>query len=283
MNCSKVLVNCGAATRAIAARKFSSHPLAGLLGRLNHVAIATPDLDKSAKFYENLGAKVSKKVPQPDHGVYTVFVELPNTKLELLHPYGDNSPIKAFLDKNKQGGMHHICIEVNHIDKAVAEVKKLGIRTLAKETKIGAHGKPKFSSHPLAGLLGRLNHVAIATPDLDKSAKFYENLGAKVSKKVPQPDHGVYTVFVELPNTKLELLHPYGDNSPIKAFLDKNKQGGMHHICIEVNHIDKAVAEVKKLGIRTLAKETKIGAHGKPVMFLHPKDCGGVLIELEQE
>uniref|UniRef100_F1LD17 Methylmalonyl-CoA epimerase, mitochondrial n=1 Tax=Ascaris suum TaxID=6253 RepID=F1LD17_ASCSU len=141
----------------------------------------------------------------------------------------------------------------------------------------------KFSSHPLVGLLGRLNHVAIATPDLDKSAKFYQDLGAKVSEKVPQPEHGVYTVFVELPNTKLELLHPYGDNSPIQAFLDKNKQGGMHHICIEVNHIDKAVAEVKKLGIRTLAKETKIGAHGKPVMFLHPKDCGGVLVELEQE
>ena len=143
--------------------------------------------------------------------------------------------------------------------------------------------KRGFSDHPLAGLLGRLNHVAIATPNLEKSAKFYKDLGAKVSDKVPQPEHGVYTVFVELPNSKIELLHPYGDKSPIQAFLDKNKQGGMHHICIEVNHIDKAVAEVRKLGIRTLAKETKIGAHGKPVMFLHPKDCGGVLIELEQE
>ncbi|VDK41920.1 unnamed protein product [Anisakis simplex] len=155
----------------------------------------------------------------------------------------------------------------------------------------------QFSSHPLAGLLGRLNHVAIATPDLEKSAKFYENLGGKVSEKVPQPEHGVYTVFVELPNAKLELLHPLGEKSPIQAFLNKNKEGGMHHICIEVNQIEKAgshlipfwsrtfqaVAEVKKLGIRTLAKETKIGAHGKPVMFLHPKDCGGVLIELEQE
>uniref|UniRef100_A0A0N5A7Q9 Methylmalonyl-CoA epimerase, mitochondrial n=1 Tax=Syphacia muris TaxID=451379 RepID=A0A0N5A7Q9_9BILA len=139
-----------------------------------------------------------------------------------------------------------------------------------------------FASHPLAGLLGRLNHVAIATPDLEKSAKFYKELGAKVSEKVPQKEHGVYTVFVELPNSKIELLHPYGDKSPIQAFLDKNKQGGMHHICIEVNQIDKAVSEVRKLGIRTLAKETKIGAHGKPVMFLHPKDCGGVLIELEQ-
>ncbi|VDM50846.1 unnamed protein product [Toxocara canis] len=142
----------------------------------------------------------------------------------------------------------------------------------------------KFSStHSHAGLLGRLNHVAIATSDLNKAAKFYKNLGAKVSEKVPQREHGVYTVFVQLPNTKLELLYPYGDNSPIQAFLDKNKAGGMHHICIEVSHIEKAVAEVRRLRIRTLTKDTKIGAHGKPVIFLHPKDCGGVLIELEQQ
>uniref|UniRef100_F1LF04 Methylmalonyl-CoA epimerase, mitochondrial n=1 Tax=Ascaris suum TaxID=6253 RepID=F1LF04_ASCSU len=143
--------------------------------------------------------------------------------------------------------------------------------------------RTNFSSRPLAGLLGRLNHVAIATPDLEKSAAFYKNLGAKVSEKVAQPRHGVYTMFVELPNTKLELLHPHGDKSPIQAFLDKNKMGGMHHICVEVSNIDKAIAEVKKAGIRTLTKNTNIGAHGKPVIFLHPKDCGGVLVELEQE
>uniref|UniRef100_A0A915A428 Methylmalonyl-CoA epimerase, mitochondrial n=1 Tax=Parascaris univalens TaxID=6257 RepID=A0A915A428_PARUN len=143
--------------------------------------------------------------------------------------------------------------------------------------------RTNFSTRPIAGLLGRLNHVAIATPDLEKSAAFYKNLGAKVSEKVAQPSHGVYTVFVELPNTKLELLHPYGDKSPIQAFLDKNKMGGMHHICVEVSNIDKAVAYVKTAGIRTLTKNTKIGAHGKPVIFLHPKDCGGVLVELEQE
>ncbi|VDN42534.1 unnamed protein product [Gongylonema pulchrum] len=134
----------------------------------------------------------------------------------------------------------------------------------------------------LAGL-GRLNHVAIATPDLDKASAFYKNLGAKVSEKVPQEEHGVYTVFVELPNTKLELLYPLGEKSPIQGFLEKNKMGGMHHICIEVKDINQAVEEVKKQGIRTLSKEARIGAHGKPVMFLHPKDCGGVLIELEQE
>uniref|UniRef100_A0A0N4UAP5 Methylmalonyl-CoA epimerase, mitochondrial n=1 Tax=Dracunculus medinensis TaxID=318479 RepID=A0A0N4UAP5_DRAME len=135
----------------------------------------------------------------------------------------------------------------------------------------------------LAGMLGRLNHVAIATPDIEKSSKFYKDLGAKVSDKVAQPEHGVYTVFVEFPNTKLELLYPLGEKSPIKGFLEKNKTGGIHHICIEVKEINKTVEEVKKMGIRTLAKETSIGAHGKPVMFLHPKDCGGVLVELEQE
>ncbi|KAE9419479.1 hypothetical protein Angca_006661 [Angiostrongylus cantonensis] len=138
-------------------------------------------------------------------------------------------------------------------------------------------------SHPLADLLGRLNHVAIATPDLTKASQFYKNLGAKVSEAVPQPEHGVYTVFVELPNSKLELLHPHGDNSPIKGFLDKNKAGGMHHICIEVNNITKAMETCKSKGIRTLGDKPKIGAHGKDVVFLHPKDCGGVLIELEQE
>ncbi|KAJ1371661.1 hypothetical protein KIN20_033648 [Parelaphostrongylus tenuis] len=139
-----------------------------------------------------------------------------------------------------------------------------------------------LSSHPLTNLLGRLNHVAIATPDLKQASQFYKNLGAKVSEAVPQPEHGVYTVFVELPNSKLELLHPYGDKSPIQGFLDKNKAGGMHHICIEVDNITKAMETCKSKGIRTLGEKPKIGAHGKDVIFLHPKDCGGVLIELEQ-
>ncbi|XP_074863220.1 methylmalonyl-CoA epimerase, mitochondrial isoform X2 [Carettochelys insculpta] len=131
--------------------------------------------------------------------------------------------------------------------------------------------------------LGRLNHVAIAVPDLDKAQSFYKNvLGAQVSKTVPVPEHGVYTVFVELGNTKLELLHPLGEKSPIAAFLQKNKAGGMHHICIEVDDIKAAMAELKEKEIRILSEEPKIGAHGKPVIFLHPKDCDGVLVELEQ-
>ncbi|CAI5439361.1 unnamed protein product [Caenorhabditis angaria] len=146
-----------------------------------------------------------------------------------------------------------------------------------------AMGQRQMSTHPLAGLLGRLNHVAIATPDLKKTSDFYRNLGAKVSEPVPQPEHGVYTVFVELPNSKIELLHPFGEKSPIQAFLNKNSAGGMHHICIEVRDIHEAVTAVKSKGIRTLGEKPKIGAHGKDVIFLHPKDCGGVLIELEQE
>ncbi|KAJ7311269.1 hypothetical protein JRQ81_006883 [Phrynocephalus forsythii] len=131
--------------------------------------------------------------------------------------------------------------------------------------------------------LGRLNHVAIAVPDLEKASCFYKDiLGAQVSRAVPLPDHGVYTVFVELGNTKLELLHPLGENSPISGFLQKNKAGGMHHICIEVDNITDAVAELKKKKIRILSEEPQIGAHGKPVVFLHPKDCDGVLVELEQ-
>ncbi|XP_053318518.1 methylmalonyl-CoA epimerase, mitochondrial [Spea bombifrons] len=131
--------------------------------------------------------------------------------------------------------------------------------------------------------LGRLNHVAIAVPDLEKARSLYENvLGAKVSETVPLPEHGVYTVFVELGNTKLELLHPLGQNSPISGFLHKNKAGGMHHICIEVDNIKGAMADLKKKNIRVLSEEPKIGAHGKPVVFLHPKDCDGVLVELEE-
>lgn len=131
--------------------------------------------------------------------------------------------------------------------------------------------------------LGRLNHVAIATPDLEKSTALYRDvLGATVSEATALPEHGVYTVFVELDNTKLELLYPLGENSPIQNFLDKNKNGGMHHICIEVDDINAAVLALKAQNIRCLSKEPRIGAHGKPVMFLHPKDCAGVLVELEE-
>ncbi|XP_017377491.1 methylmalonyl-CoA epimerase, mitochondrial isoform X1 [Cebus imitator] len=131
--------------------------------------------------------------------------------------------------------------------------------------------------------LGRLNHVAIAVPDLEKAAAFYKNiLGAQVSEAVPLLEHGVSVVFVNLGNTKMELLHPLGSESPIAGFLQKNKAGGMHHICIEVDNINAAVMDLKKKKIRSLSEEVKIGAHGKPVIFLHPKDCGGVLVELEQ-
>uniref|UniRef100_A0A8C8DPH1 Methylmalonyl-CoA epimerase, mitochondrial n=1 Tax=Oryzias sinensis TaxID=183150 RepID=A0A8C8DPH1_9TELE len=131
--------------------------------------------------------------------------------------------------------------------------------------------------------LGKLNHIAIAVPDMERATALYRDvLGATVSDKVPLPEHGVYTVFVELGNTKLELLHPLGDKSPISGFLQKNKSGGMHHICIEVDDIKAAVADMKAKNIRTLSAEPRIGAHGKPVMFLHPKDCDGVLVELEE-
>lgn len=131
--------------------------------------------------------------------------------------------------------------------------------------------------------LGRLNHVAVAVPDLAKAQAFYRNvLGAQVSEAVPLPEHGVSVVFVNLGNTKIELLHPLGSDSPIAGFLQKNKAGGMHHVCIEVDNINAAVMDLKEKKIRSLSDEAKIGAHGKPVIFLHPKDCGGVLVELEQ-
>merc|ERR1711941_84570 len=131
--------------------------------------------------------------------------------------------------------------------------------------------------------LGRLNHVAHAVPCLETSTKFYRDvLGATCSGQEHLPEHGVTTVFVELDNTKIELLHPYGENSPIAGFLKKNPMGGIHHICIEVDDINKAVETIKAEGVRPLGKEPKIGAHNKPVMFFHPKDCGGILLELEQ-
>ncbi|CAF2334359.1 unnamed protein product [Rotaria sp. Silwood2] len=132
--------------------------------------------------------------------------------------------------------------------------------------------------------LGKLNHLAVAVPNLDQASSFFKNvLQAKsVSGAVPQKEHGVYTVFVEFGNAKIELLHPLGDKSPIANFLKKNKNGGIHHICIEVDNIEAAIGDIRQHHIRTLSESTQIGAHGKPVIFLHPKDCGGVLIELEQ-
>jgi len=133
-------------------------------------------------------------------------------------------------------------------------------------------------------MIGRLNHVAIATSDIQAAAKVYrEILGAKVSEAVPQPDHGVTTIFVELPNTKIELLEPLGDNSPIAKFLQKNPSGGIHHVCYEVDDIYAARDRMRAAGaIITGTGEPRIGAHGKPVIFLHPKDFVGTLIELEQ-
>jgi methylmalonyl-CoA/ethylmalonyl-CoA epimerase len=133
-------------------------------------------------------------------------------------------------------------------------------------------------------VIGRLNHVAIAVPDLDAAAKTYrETLGAKVSAPQAEPAHGVTVVFVELPNTKIELLHPLGDASPIASFLERNPSGGMHHMCFEVEDILAARDRLKSQGARVLGDgNPKIGAHGKPVLFLHPKDFVGTLIELEQ-
>jgi methylmalonyl-CoA/ethylmalonyl-CoA epimerase len=133
-------------------------------------------------------------------------------------------------------------------------------------------------------MIGRLNHVAIAVPDLEKASAMYRDaLGAKVSDPSDEPDHGVTVVFVELPNTKIELLHPLGEASPIQAFLDKNPSGGMHHVCYEVEDILAARDRMKAEGARVLGDgEPKIGAHGKPVLFLHPKDFCGTLVELEQ-
>ncbi len=133
-------------------------------------------------------------------------------------------------------------------------------------------------------MIGRLNHVAVATKDVRKASAIYrDTLGAKVSEPVPLPEHGVTTVFVELPNTKIELLEPLGENSPIVKFLEKNPNGGMHHVCYEVDDIHAARDRMKAMGATvTGSGEPRIGAHGKPVIFLHPKDFAGTLIELEQ-
>ena len=133
-------------------------------------------------------------------------------------------------------------------------------------------------------MIGRLNHVAIAVPDLEAAAAQYRNtLGANVGHAQDEPDHGVTVVFITLPNTKIELLYPLGENSPIKGFLDKNPSGGIHHICYEVDDILAARDHLLATGARVLGSgDPKIGAHGKPVLFLHPKDFNGCLVELEQ-
>ena len=133
-------------------------------------------------------------------------------------------------------------------------------------------------------MIGKLNHVAIVVPDLAAASALYKDaLGATVTEPVALPDHGVTTVFVELPNTKIELLHPLGPDSPIAAFLERSPSGGMHHVCYEVDDILAARDHLKASGARVLGTgEPKIGAHGKPVLFLHPKDFTGTLVELEQ-
>ena len=133
-------------------------------------------------------------------------------------------------------------------------------------------------------MLGRLNHVAIAVPDLAAASAVYrDTLGARVSAPQALPEHGVTVVFIDTGNSKIELLEPLGEGSPITTFLDRNPAGGMHHICYEVDDIKAARDQLVKSGARVLGTgEPKIGAHGKPVLFLHPKDFNGALIELEQ-
>ncbi len=133
-------------------------------------------------------------------------------------------------------------------------------------------------------MIGRLNHVAIAVPDLEAATAVYrDTLGANVSAPQPVPEHGVTVVFVNLPNTKIELLHPLGENSPIAGFLAKNASGGIHHICYEVEDILAARDQLVNTGARVLGDgNPRIGAHGKPVLFLHPKDFCGTLVEIEQ-
>ena len=133
-------------------------------------------------------------------------------------------------------------------------------------------------------MIGRLNHVAIAVTDLAAATALYrDTLGATVSQPLPQPEHGVTVVFVELPNTKIELLEPTGPDSPVAKFIERNPDGGIHHICYEVDDILAARDRLKAQGARVLGSgEPRIGAHGKPVLFLHPKDFCGTLVELEQ-
>ncbi|XP_069030377.1 methylmalonyl-CoA epimerase, mitochondrial isoform X3 [Embiotoca jacksoni] len=169
---------------------------------------------------------------------------------------------------------------------AVLKVAATGLSRCSRVTLLRAQSTTAHLHQGVPGSLwklGRLNHIAIAVPDMEKAMALYRDvLGATVTDKVPLPKFGVYTMFVELGNTKLELVHPLGDKSPVSGFLQKNKSGGMHHICIEVDDINAAIVDLKAKNIRTLSAEPGIGAHGKPVIFLHPKDCDGVLVELEE-
>ena len=133
-------------------------------------------------------------------------------------------------------------------------------------------------------MIGRLNHVAVVVPDLERAAATYRDvLGAKVSAPVDLPEHGVTTVFVELANTKIELLHPFGADSVVAKFLQRNRDGGIHHVCYEVDDIYAARDRLVSAGARVLGDgEPRTGAHGKPVLFLHPKDFCGTLVEIEQ-
>lgn len=133
-------------------------------------------------------------------------------------------------------------------------------------------------------MIGKLNHIAIAVPDLGAASEFYHDiLGARVSDPKDLPEHGVTTVFVELDNTKLELLAPLGEDSPIVKFLEKNPSGGIHHYCLEVDDLTASIEQLKAHNIRILGNgEAKTGAHGKPVIFIHPKDALGCLVEFEQ-
>jgi len=133
-------------------------------------------------------------------------------------------------------------------------------------------------------VIGRLNHVAIAVPDLEAAvAQYRDTLGASVGPPQDEPAHGVTVVFVDLPNTKIELLHPLGEASPIRSFLDRHPAGGIHHVCYEVADIRAARDRLRAMGARVLGDgEPRIGAHGRPVLFLHPKDFAGALVELEQ-
>lgn len=134
-------------------------------------------------------------------------------------------------------------------------------------------------------MIGNLNHVAIAVPDLAAATAVYrDKLGARVSEPLAMPEHGVTTVFVELPNTKVELLEPLGENSPLAKFLERNPEGGVHHLCFEVDDIAQATSQLTAQGVRILGSgQPRIGAHDKPVLFLHPKDFCATLIELEQK
>ena len=133
-------------------------------------------------------------------------------------------------------------------------------------------------------MLGRLNHVAIAVPDLEAASAIYrDTLGTGVTEPMALPEHGVTVVFIDAGNTRIELLEPLGEESPIAAFLAKNPSGGMHHVCYEVDDIASARNRLKEKGVRVLGDgEPRTGAHGKPVLFLHPKDFAGTLVELEE-